>query len=88
MRPTHARSKWRRTGLAEKRFVENLGGRPAPFAEVDSAADLQDAFERIGVPGILKTRREGYDGKGQWRIASEHEAEGLALHQAGSSMRG
>ncbi|MBO9498783.1 MAG: 5-(carboxyamino)imidazole ribonucleotide synthase [Novosphingobium sp.] len=69
--------------LSEKRFVENLGGRPAPFAEVDSEEDLQAAFERIGLPGILKTRREGYDGKGQWRFESERDAEGLTLHQGG-----
>ncbi|WEK45570.1 MAG: 5-(carboxyamino)imidazole ribonucleotide synthase [Candidatus Andeanibacterium colombiense] len=69
--------------LSEKRFVEDLGGTPAPFAEVDSEDDLRDAFERIGLPGILKTRREGYDGKGQWRFESERDAEGLTLHQGG-----
>ena len=69
--------------LAEKRFVEELGGRAAPFAEVDSREDLEAAMARIGVPGILKTRREGYDGKGQWRISSEHEAEALNLHEGG-----
>ncbi|MBS1240430.1 MAG: 5-(carboxyamino)imidazole ribonucleotide synthase [Proteobacteria bacterium] len=69
--------------LNEKRFIEGLGGRPAPFAEIDTRADLETAMERIGVPGILKTRREGYDGKGQWRINSEHEAEGLNLHEGG-----
>ncbi len=53
----------------EKRFVESLGGRPAPWATVDSAADLAAAITRIGTPGILKTRRDGYDGKGQWRIS-------------------
>ena len=65
--------------LSEKRFVEDLGGRPAPYAPVDGGDDLRAAIERIGAPGILKTRREGYDGKGQWRLASAHEAEGLAL---------
>ena len=55
--------------LEEKRFVEGLGGRPAPYASVDSRKDLDAAIARIGAPGILKTRREGYDGKGQWRIA-------------------
>jgi 5-(carboxyamino)imidazole ribonucleotide synthase len=69
--------------LKEKRFVEDLGGRAAPFAEVDSESDLAHAMDVIGVPGILKTRREGYDGKGQWRIASEHEADGLNLHEGG-----
>ena len=56
--------------VKEKRFVENLGGRPAPYAPVDSADDLARAIERIGTPGVLKTARDGYDGKGQWRIAS------------------
>ncbi|ABC64807.1 5-(carboxyamino)imidazole ribonucleotide synthase [Erythrobacter litoralis] len=65
--------------LNEKRFVEGLGGRPAPYATVDSRAELMQAVERIGTPGILKTRRDGYDGKGQWRITSERDAEGVSL---------
>ncbi|KRA81477.1 5-(carboxyamino)imidazole ribonucleotide synthase [Altererythrobacter sp. Root672] len=65
--------------LTEKRFVEGLGGRPAPYAAVDNETDLADAIARIGAPGILKTRRDGYDGKGQWRIASAHDATGLRL---------
>jgi len=65
--------------LKEKRFAEAHGGRPAPFAQVDSAEDLAAAVGRVGAPGILKTRREGYDGKGQWRIESAREAEGLRL---------
>ena len=52
----------------EKTFVEPFGGRPAPWASVDDASSLAAAIDRIGVPGILKTRRDGYDGKGQWRI--------------------
>lgn len=65
--------------LAEKRFVEKLGGRPAPYAPVDCAADLAAAIAAIGAPGILKTRRDGYDGKGQWRIITPAEAQGLDL---------
>ncbi|OCC24054.1 5-(carboxyamino)imidazole ribonucleotide synthase [Croceicoccus estronivorus] len=65
--------------LKEKRFVEDLGGRPAPFAAVDSREDLEQALERIGTPGIVKTTRDGYDGKGQWRISSVHEAQGVPL---------
>jgi 5-(carboxyamino)imidazole ribonucleotide synthase len=65
--------------LAEKRFAENLGGRPAAYAAVDDAGGLSDAVERLGTPGILKTRRDGYDGKGQWRIASAEQAAGLEL---------
>ena len=63
--------------LTEKRFVEDLGGRPAPFRAVDSRADLEDAARHIGMPGILKTRRNGYDGKGQWRIGSDRDIEAL-----------
>ena len=63
--------------LHEKRFVEDLGGICAPYARVDSDDDLARAIERIGAPGILKTARDGYDGKGQWRIASAHEAVGV-----------
>ena len=69
--------------LREKRFVEGLGGRPAPYCPADSDDELPRAIERIGTPGILKTRRDGYDGKGQWRIASAHETEGLRVPNDG-----
>ena len=65
--------------LTEKRFVEDLGGVPAPYAKIDSRDDLAAAVERIGTPGILKTRRDGYDGKGQWRIDDINGVEGVAL---------
>lgn len=65
--------------LNEKRFVTELGGRPAPFMAVDGAEDLARAVAEIGAPGILKTRRDGYDGKGQWRIKSEADLAGLDL---------
>ena len=65
--------------LSEKRFVEDLGGRPAAYAKVDSRTDLEAAADRLGAPGILKTRRDGYDGKGQWRIMSGRDAAGLKM---------
>lgn len=65
--------------LNEKRFVTQLGGRPAPFAAVDTAEDLAQALATIGAPGILKTRRDGYDGKGQWRIMADHDADGVVI---------
>ena len=71
--------------LSEKSFCQDQGGRPAPYVQVDSAEDLGAAIGRIGAPGILKTRREGYDGKGQWRIDSERDAQGLRLPSAGRS---
>lgn len=54
--------------LAEKRNAQKLGIGTTGFAPVNSVADLQAATEKLGLPGILKTRRLGYDGKGQWRI--------------------
>jgi 5-(carboxyamino)imidazole ribonucleotide synthase len=65
--------------LAEKEFVAALGGRPAAFAAVDTRAELDAAIAAIGTPGILKTRREGYDGKGQWRIHSAADVDALDL---------
>ena len=65
--------------LNEKRFIEDLGGRPASYAKVDSTHDLIAAVDRLGAPGILKTRRDGYDGKGQWRIGNGREAEALRV---------
>ena len=63
--------------LNEKAFVEQLGATCAPYMRVDSDEDLMRAIDRIGAPGILKTARDGYDGKGQWRIASRREAAGI-----------
>ncbi len=60
--------------LAEKSFVTDLGGTPAPFRAVDSLDDLHAAIAEIGAPAVLKTRRFGYDGKGQARIASPADA--------------
>jgi len=65
--------------LNEKTFVTSLGGTTAPFLCVNNAADLAQAVAEIGAPGILKTRRDGYDGKGQWRIASPADAAGIVL---------
>ncbi len=62
--------------LAEKRFVNDLGGVTAPFAPVDSLDDLDTAIERIGCPAILKTNRFGYDGKGQARIMEPGDSVG------------
>jgi 5-(carboxyamino)imidazole ribonucleotide synthase len=54
--------------LPEKAFLAGLGLPVAPFAAVDGPAALHEALARIGTPAILKTRRFGYDGKGQARI--------------------
>ncbi len=54
--------------LAEKELMRSLGIDVAPFAAVDSRADLDAALATLGRPAILKTRRFGYDGKGQAKI--------------------
>lgn len=54
--------------LHEKALFRSLEIPTAPFAAVDSLSDLVHAADRIGIPGILKTRRLGYDGRGQFHI--------------------
>jgi len=54
--------------LTEKAFLQGLGLTTAPFAPIDGANDLMAALEHTGTPAILKTRRFGYDGKGQARV--------------------
>jgi len=63
----------------EKQFAADLGGAPAPWARVETGEDFAAALTRIGAPGILKTARDGYDGKGQWRVSSAMEAGGIRL---------
>jgi 5-(carboxyamino)imidazole ribonucleotide synthase len=68
--------------LHEKRLFESLGIPVAAYAAVDSEEDLREAAASIGLPLVLKTRRLGYDGKGQEivnnqsDIASAYEALG------------
>ncbi len=59
----------------EKTFLNAVGAPTVAFAAVDSLADLQAALKTLGAPALLKTRREGYDGKGQVWIKSVDEAE-------------
>ncbi len=51
--------------LREKRLFNELGIETAPFWPVDSEEDLVRGLREIGLPAVLKTRQEGYDGKGQ-----------------------
>lgn len=61
--------------LAEKQFAQALGGHAAPWAAVDSRDALDAAIAALGAPAILKTRRFGYDGKGQARILAAGDAD-------------
>ncbi|MEK6217504.1 MAG: 5-(carboxyamino)imidazole ribonucleotide synthase [Boseongicola sp.] len=60
--------------LTEKTFLAEIGLKTAPFAPVGNEADLIQALGEVGMPSILKTRRLGYDGKGQARITDRHDA--------------
>ena len=76
--------------LVEKQFAREHGGRPAPFAAVDGRGDLDRAIAEIGLPAILKTRRFGYDGKGQVKIISAADADDAwaAIHGAPAVLEG
>jgi 5-(carboxyamino)imidazole ribonucleotide synthase len=59
----------------EKSLFNRLGIATPPFRKVESREALQDALAAIGAPAILKTRRLGYDGKGQFRLRSVADAD-------------
>jgi 5-(carboxyamino)imidazole ribonucleotide synthase len=60
--------------VAEKSFISGLGIPVPDFHPVGSESELEDALQHIGCPSILKTRRFGYDGKGQARLQSADDA--------------
>jgi 5-(carboxyamino)imidazole ribonucleotide synthase len=64
--------------LTEKTFIEKLGLKTAPFFEVSSGQQAREAFGKLNgqgiLKGILKTRRFGYDGKGQAKVSSAEDA--------------
>ncbi|MES2913896.1 MAG: 5-(carboxyamino)imidazole ribonucleotide synthase [Pseudomonadota bacterium] len=59
--------------ISEKSFLYDLGLQTAPWAAVNSEADLRAAAEKLGLPAILKTTRLGYDGKGQVKLETEDD---------------
>lgn len=59
----------------EKAIFDQLGIPCAPYQIVNSLAELRTAVEKIGLPAILKTATEGYDGKGQFVIRSNDQIE-------------
>ncbi len=63
--------------LTEKQFLNECGIVTAEFAQVDSQEELESALSRFGRKGVLKTRRLGYDGKGQKLFRGEETAEGV-----------
>jgi len=61
--------------LTEKETFARLGIGVPGFAAVDDRASLDDALDELGAPAVLKTRRGGYDGKGQYRLRSPADAD-------------
>lgn len=59
--------------LLEKQYFERLSIPVATYHDVSQSADIDKAAEHVGFPGILKTRRDGYDGKGQAIVNSKEE---------------
>jgi len=70
--------------LVEKAFLQDIGLTVAPFADITDAASLDAAIATIGTPAILKTRRFGYDGKGQARLKSPEDAATALADMAGA----
>ncbi|GKY87006.1 5-(carboxyamino)imidazole ribonucleotide synthase [Sinisalibacter aestuarii] len=90
VRPNREALHFSQDRLVEKTFLEGLGLQVAPFAEVNGASDLAAAMESTGTPAILKTRRLGYDGKGQARIGAAGDARAAldAMNSAPSILEG
>ncbi|CAM3067342.1 5-(carboxyamino)imidazole ribonucleotide synthase [Methylobacterium mesophilicum] len=65
--------------LTEKEFINGLGIPTAPFQAVDTPDDLDRAIAALGLPAVLKTRRFGYDGKGQRILRERAEGDRNAL---------
>jgi 5-(carboxyamino)imidazole ribonucleotide synthase len=65
LRPGEAAFAAKHDRLREKELLTSLGIPTAPFAAVDDAAGAQAAAQRLGLPLVFKSRRGGYDGKGQ-----------------------
>jgi 5-(carboxyamino)imidazole ribonucleotide synthase len=61
--------------LAEKATFRELGIEVPEFAAVDSLDDLRAAVKTVGLPAVLKTRRGGYDGKGQAVLRTDGDVE-------------
>ncbi len=73
--------------LHEKNFLQDIGVSTAPYQPVNNESDLQNAIEALGLPALLKTRRLGYDGKGQALIKNKNGlAKGWKAMQGMSSI--
>lgn len=70
--------------LTEKTFLQALGLKTAPFADIADLDSLNAAIAEIGLPAILKSRRFGYDGKGQVRLTDPAQADDALAEMMGA----
>lgn len=61
--------------LREKQLFEKLGILTTEYVPVPAASELDAGLKKLGLPAVLKTRRMGYDGKGQWILKTAHDVE-------------
>jgi 5-(carboxyamino)imidazole ribonucleotide synthase len=59
--------------LVEKEFLRSIGLATAPYAPISRPADIGPVIGAVGLPAIVKTRRLGYDGKGQVRVEADRD---------------
>ncbi|CAN5851328.1 5-(carboxyamino)imidazole ribonucleotide synthase [soil metagenome] len=76
VRPGAAALRVAQDRIAEKTLFGELGIATPAHAAVRTRTEFEGGLERVGMPGVLKTRRFGYDGKGQWVIRSAERARG------------
>jgi len=84
VRPSREALRATQDRLIEKQFLQQLGLLTAPFAAVQKLADLENAISIVGTPSILKSRRFGYDGKGQVRVMAASDAPNAIAELAGA----
>jgi 5-(carboxyamino)imidazole ribonucleotide synthase len=61
--------------LREKNFLRDNGFPVTPFRRINTRAELEEAVQQLGLPGVLKTAAFGYDGKGQTKLSSAEQVE-------------
>jgi len=72
--------------LSQKRFLSENALPVSQFYEITSLNDLREKIKVLGLPVLLKTRRDAYDGRGNFKIASDNEIEKAYHHFDGKSL--
>ena len=85
VRPSRRALRTSQDRLTEKTFLQELGIKTAPFQDITDEGAVIRAAAELGVPAIIKTRRFGYDGKGQHRLA---DADAGTIARAWDALKG